>query len=692
MNIHVAILAKSAANAVAFGDPVALPVLAKADDPLPESFVWMPSGRHDLSAHTLDGPSFNGQIICDEQAFRAVVASFADIQKGGGRVWIDENHDDAGAVGWVKSFSWDPARGILAHVDWTPTGEAALRGKKYFSFSPAFFADAKSGRVYGLMPGHAAGGLVNAPAFGAAMPALIAARLSGASSTQNQPAPGGSPEQTTAMKDILLKLLAALKIQTPADATEEQLVALLAKHHDASANTSTEVSALKVSLEAAQKAATDAVAVQAKKSQEAQDALKKDLDETKATLAAVQAARVTTGTPDLVDVLGAYAAKDPCQIKATVTNAQLRAELARERARIFARDLKPFIRKNGLRDLMLLVNEKEEAVIKVVARQAKVGIQAANSLGTLSGSLIAQQSLSLLKSRLPAIGVFTTDFSMEHAKLNQTIISRIRGIPAVQSYNTSTGYAASAVSDIDIPVTMTDHRYVQFAYNANELASTNRNLFEEQAEGSLYALGKDFVDAVLALFTAANFYTTPGSPSANDGNGGHTVVTQTNWGRTALINARAALVGRHVYPDKDKGFAIQNPAYFGQLAQDPALVSLAVFNPDFKDVILSGVLPPISGITPLEYADFPANSINLTSIVGTSGAAVIASRLPYDYVDAQIGSNYGAVSQVTDDDTGLSVMLTQYVNHDLGVSNYRVAIMKGQAVGDSTRAQLIASA
>ena len=91
MNIHVAMLAKSAANAVAFGDPVALPVLAKADDPLPESFVWMPAGRHDLSAHTLDGPSFNGQIICDEQAFRAVVASFADIQKCGGRVWIDSD-------------------------------------------------------------------------------------------------------------------------------------------------------------------------------------------------------------------------------------------------------------------------------------------------------------------------------------------------------------------------------------------------------------------------------------------------------------------------------------------------------------------------------------------------------------------------------------------------------------------------
>jgi hypothetical protein len=680
-------------NALVIGNPVALPILAKADDALPDSFVWMPAGRHDLSAHTLDGPSFTGAIICDEQAFRAVAASFSEITGAGQRVWLDENHDDAGATAWVKAFSWDPSRGILANVDWTTTGEDALRGKRYFSFSPAFIADAKSGRVLGLIAGHAAGGLVNAPAFGAAMPALIAARLGGATSAHKNPPPGGNPETNRNMnKDIMIKLLAALNVTAPADATEETLVSLIAKHFNAS-NSNAEVVALKAKLDAAEKAAketAETVALQAKDARTVQEGLRRELDETKAVVAAVQAARVTVGDPDIVDVLGAYAAKDPCHIKAHRENAVPRAELARERARIFARDVKPFIKKHGLLELMRLTGQKEESIVKVIARSIKV--QASNSLGTLSGSLIAQQSLSLLKAKLPALGVFTTDFSMENAKLNQSIITRVRGIPTVQTYNTSTGYAASAVSDTDVAVTITDHRYVQFAYNANELASTNRDLFNEQAEGSLYALGKDFVDAVLALFTAGNYYTTPGSPSANDGNGGHTIVTSSNWGRTALINARTALVTRHVYPDKDKGFAIQNPTYFGALAQDPALVSLAVFDPDFKDVILSGVLPPISGITPIEYADFPGNSINLTAVVGTSGCAVIAARLPYDYVDAQIGSNYGAVSQVTDEDTGLSVMLTQYVNHDLGVSNYRVAIMKGQAVGDSTRAQLITSA
>jgi len=45
------------------------------------------------------------------------------------------------------------------------------------SFSPAFLADPFSGKICGLIPGHALGGLTNFPAFQNAMPALVAARL-----------------------------------------------------------------------------------------------------------------------------------------------------------------------------------------------------------------------------------------------------------------------------------------------------------------------------------------------------------------------------------------------------------------------------------------------------------------------------------------------------------------------------------
>ena len=686
MHNIIHILASRPEFALGIGDPVILSIQAAAADPLPDSFVWMPAGKHAITAGTMDGDGFQGEITCDEQSYRSVAASFQKIIAGGQRVWLDLNHDDAAAAAWIKSFSWDPAKGIIAHVEWTSRGESALRGKEYYSFSPAFAADGKTGRVVGLMRGHAAGGLVNAPAFGSAMPSLIAARLG--SVQVNKTAPGGKPENTDTMnKEILIKLLAALKVTAPADASEDVLIALVAKNLPDTAGLSSEIAALKASLDAA--TAQNLAQVQAKQATDAKiAALEQKQTELLATLAGVQA-RVEVTQADPVDVLAAYAAKDPAQIPASDKFAIQRAELALERGVIFARDIAPRIRKDGkdkfsqrggLMDVVSLAEKRSADIIRIAAKNVNgpIRILAANSLGTLSGSLIAQQSLSLLKAELPALSSFTTDFSNAAAKLNQTIITRTRAIPTVSSYVPATGYAAVAATDTDVPVTINQHRYVQFDYNANELASTGRDLFGEQAEGAVYALGKDVVDALMALFTTANY-----ALGAQK-----TVVTSANWNRVAFLNARAALVLRHVYPRG--GFALQNATYFAALSQDPSIVSLAVFQK--PEVITEGQLPAISGITPIEYADFPANGINLAAVVGTREAAVVATRLPYDYVDAQVGSNYGAVSQITDPNTGLSVMLTQYVNHDAGVSRYRVALMSGTAVGDTTRAQLITSA
>lgn len=142
--------------------------------PLPSSLVWMPKGDHEINAGTLAGGSWSGLVRCDELGAQAVANSFAQILAAGWRVWIDRDHDDGAATADVHGFSWDPALGIIAKVEWTPLGERCLREGEYRSFSPAFFCNTETGRVTALIPGHAAGGLVNAPAFGAAMPRILA--------------------------------------------------------------------------------------------------------------------------------------------------------------------------------------------------------------------------------------------------------------------------------------------------------------------------------------------------------------------------------------------------------------------------------------------------------------------------------------------------------------------------------------
>lgn len=684
---HLRLFAHSAASAevmaVAMSHDIALP--DDSAQPLPSEIVWMPVGRHAISAGTADGGTFQGTVICDEQAFRAVVASQQAIEATGRRVWLDFNHEEREASAWVDSFSWDPARGIVAHLKWTASGEQALRGRDFRSFSPAFACEQSSGRVRGLLgQAHSAGGLVNSQAFDA-MPALVAARMSGAAN--HKPAPGGPPEQTTAMKDILMKLLAALKIQTPADATEEQLVALLAKHQTDSATAAAlateQVAALKKEL-----AEVTAKATSAAQTSETVKAVQAKIVEIEAGVAAVRVGSATVTQTDLTDVLAAYAAKDPAQLPANERFAPQRADLALERAMIFARDIAPRIAmagkeraklRSGLADVLVHARDHTAKIISIAAK-AKVGtvdIFAANSLGTLSGSLITQQSLSLLKAELPALGMFTTDFSNAAAKLNQTIITRVRAIPTEQTFVPANGYVSQDANTTDIPVTIDSHRYVQFNYNVNELASTNRDLFGEQAEGACYALCKGTVDAVLALFTLANY----------DLAAQKSIVAVGNWNRAALIAQIVALRKRKVY--LRDACAIMNEDYFGALSSDAAIVSLAAFQR--PEIITDYVLPNIAGVHPMGYVDLPTTD-NLVALVAAKEAAVIATRLPYDYVDAQAGSNYGTVSQITSPELGLSVMLTQYVSHDAGASRYRVALMRGVAKGHTTRAQLVVSA
>jgi hypothetical protein len=149
------------------------------DGDLPDRIVWMPKGTHDISAGTPSGEPWIGRVLCDEQSYDAVAKSFFEITKTR-RVYIDKDHDDGAATGWVKAFSWDPYRGICAHVEWTALGEELIRGHVYHSFSPAFLIERSTGRVAGLMTGKAAGGLVNSPAF-AAMPSISTERRLAAS-------------------------------------------------------------------------------------------------------------------------------------------------------------------------------------------------------------------------------------------------------------------------------------------------------------------------------------------------------------------------------------------------------------------------------------------------------------------------------------------------------------------------------
>ena len=135
-------------------------------DDLPEDIQYLPPGTHNITA-TKNGKPAELTVAVGAETAELLQNSFASITAGDKeQVFIDFNHDDSEASGWITGFYWagaDPeAGGVRAKVEWTKAGEEALQGRNFRKFSPTFTLNSK-GEIEGTTLN--AGGLVNRPAF-----------------------------------------------------------------------------------------------------------------------------------------------------------------------------------------------------------------------------------------------------------------------------------------------------------------------------------------------------------------------------------------------------------------------------------------------------------------------------------------------------------------------------------------------
>lgn len=174
--------------------------------PLPDEIQWMPPGRHTIQA-SKNGKPARVTVVVDDSTAAAVAASFAEMLKAGRRPYLDLNHESGPASARVKAVRWagdDPKEGgIRIKTDWTDVGSGAIKGGAYFSFSPNFLLNEKTGRVSGTTVNM--GGLVNEPAFTSISP--IAAK------------------ETTETMTKLLTVLVAAKLIASADLADDEAAA-----------------------------------------------------------------------------------------------------------------------------------------------------------------------------------------------------------------------------------------------------------------------------------------------------------------------------------------------------------------------------------------------------------------------------------------------------------------------------------
>lgn len=625
-------------------EPLALQ--AAGGDKLRTVIMWMPAGRHRIRATRAGAGPVEMEIEVTPETAQAMNKALLQDVATGHRPLIDFDHSHGAAAGWPTRYFWQEGKGVMVDVQWSEAGAAAIRGRSYRAFSPEFYPD-HNGRVTGAPKFH--GSLVNDPAFKAIEPLwaasadtfqATAAPAAHQSTKENQMDPK-QENQGSGNEAAAVQAKAALQV------AEQEKAAVQAK-----------LAAAEAQLNALRKEKAQ-VAVQAAVSRGALPALDAAIQAKWAALIEQDSAHLEllNGLPGKSALQSAAAPGAGIAVQARLGIIEalksFQAADARTRASIYSREVAPFL-------------DKGEKLWPILA---------SNSLGTVSGELVTQRALSLLKLSFPLLSRISTDFSGDNAAFGQTIKTRIRSVPLATDYNTTTGYATSDATTTDVPVVIDNHKAVQISFNANELAGGDRDLFGEQVEGCQYALGKALVDALYALITAANFTNA-------------TTKALSTFGRADVTAMAKALYDRGV-PGMGR-FLLLNSAYYEKLQSDATIVNLAAYQR--PEVITQYELPPIAGFDVLQAVGLPT-TLNLTGFAGAPDALALATRLPNDYSAALPGATGGGVvSTVTNPDTGISVMLVQHVNHTLGAAFWRIALMFGVAKAQVASGQRLISA
>lgn len=296
-----------------------------------------------------------------------------------------------------------------------------------------------------------------------------------------------------------------------------------------------------------------------------------------------------------------------------------------------------------------------------------------NALGTLSASIIVRRALELVFTKRPilnnvSLGFQDLDTGSLEAKFNQQVITRTFGVPPVNDFGTG----AQDRADVDVPVTLNKFKEIHHVFTPQEYSGTNRNLLDESAEPIAVAFANHMVDAIAALWTAANFPTN--------------TVVGAGWSYTnTLLELRAALVGRGV-PMGGRWFNVNNTNVTKSLLADPLVVA-ALNNPNNGGAIASGRLPMTAGLALDEYPALPVAG-NLIGFAGAPDSCVYAARVPTNPESLASNLKYpGNLEIVTEPRTGLSVMLNEWIAADTMRVNIRLIWMYGVAKGNGNNGQ-----
>ncbi len=288
----------------------------------------------------------------------------------------------------------------------------------------------------------------------------------------------------------------------------------------------------------------------------------------------------------------------------------------------------------------------------------------ANTLTNLSETMVQDEVLPALKLGLNPLNAFSFMASSDNLAVGDKVNVPIATAKTAGSY-TST-YESGNSTVVGKSVTMAAPVFSSWFVNPALEAMPTAERFLAEGKEAAYAVAKSMVQGVLANFVEANI----GSAITDE-----TIVTAANYDYSAQTTLWGQLKAKGVNGEVS---AIHTIPYAASLLDDSRLTDASASG---SSVLQTGELPPILGVRQFYTDAFPTavTSENTGVIYTGKTTAAVATAVPNDVVAGLEGASGVRVIQVTDPDTGISLLYRTWVNSATGVYWGSVLAMYGTA-------------
>ena len=299
-----------------------------------------------------------------------------------------------------------------------------------------------------------------------------------------------------------------------------------------------------------------------------------------------------------------------------------------------------------------------------------------NSIGGLTLQLVAEESLRTLTPQLvPLTEIAVTDFGNLVAERGTTVHTRYASAFTASVFDPSAGFVSASAVSTDVPVTVTDLKYVDVGFSDYEASTLTlerlRRLFFAPIAN---AVQKSLFDDVLNKVTIANFATAAYSGA------------KASFNRVAIANAATNLTKANLPHEGRK--LLLSPDAMGQLVQDPSVAQ--TYSYGVSDVIQNNQIDKrLHGFSVSEYNGFSglgqAGTEYLNGVASCKEGLVIVTRVP-----AAPTTGGGEQMVVEDPDSNFSFALRYWYNWQQGQHHMSALWLVGSAVGNPNALQRIA--